>query len=193
MYQYIPVHTGTSVACPAGFEVAVSVACCKSVCGGLAGNGLMGAFSYINGSDLAVDLLEGMGVYLQNDIWTSNEPWLKYDPLGEKAFKDSWEASKFEVIDARLFDASNPVVTYKEFNYPFKSTMWKHCTGLMQQAIWTMPVDSTTKRLRMPATEYDPMPKSSNTVNITYTEEFTQSITLQAYKSSPLYWHYNAR
>jgi hypothetical protein len=179
--------------CPAGFEVAASVACCKSVCGGLAGNGLMEAFSYINGSDLATDLLDGVGTYLQNDVWTSNDPWLKYDPLGEKTFKDSWEASKFEVIDAGLFDASNPVVTYGEFNYPFKSTMWKHCTGLMQQVMWTMPVDDTTKRPRMPTTEYDPMSKVSNTVNITYTEEFIQAITLQAYKSSPLYWHYNAR
>jgi hypothetical protein len=180
-------------ACPAGFEVPASVACCKDVCGGLAGNGLMGAFSYINGSDLAVELLEGMGTYLRNEIWTSNEPWLKYDPLGEQAFRESWEASKFAVIDAGLFDASSPVVTYEEFNYPFKSTMWKHCAGLMQQVMWTMPVDSASKRPRMPSTEYNPMAKTSNTINITYTEEFIQSITLQAYKSSPLYWHYGAR
>ena len=180
-------------ACPAGFEVAASVACCKNVCGGLAGNGLMQAFSYINGSDLAVELLEGLGKYLKNDVWTSNDPWLKYDPLGEQAFKTSWEASKFGVIDAGLFDASNPVVTYGEFNYPFKSTMWKHCTGLMQQVMWTLPVDGSTKRPRMPSTEYNPMTGTPNTINITYTEEFIQAITLQAYKSSPLYWHYGVR
>ena len=180
-------------ACPAGYEVAASVACCSSVCGGLAGNGLMEAFSYINGSDIAAELLKGLGEYMRNDIWTTTEPWLKYDPSGGEAYKSSWEASKFEVTDAGLFDASNPVVTYEEMNYPFKTSMWKHCTGLMQQVMWTLPVDSSTKRPRMPSAEYDPLTKTSDTVNLTYTEEFIQSITLQAYKLSQLYWHYNVR
>ena len=120
--------------CPAGFEVAASVACCKAngVCGGLAGNGLMEAFSYINGSTIAADLLEGMGGFMQNDIWTFNDPWLMYDPLGEETYKNSWEASKFEVVDAGLFDTARLVTTYEdEYNYPFKNTMWKHCTGLL--------------------------------------------------------------
>ena len=108
-------------ACPAGYEVAASVACCSSVCGGLAGNGLMEAFSYINGSDIAAELLKGLGEYMRNDIWTTTEPWLKYDPSGGEAYRASWEASKFEVTDAGLFDASNPVVTYEEMNYPFKN------------------------------------------------------------------------
>jgi methionine-rich copper-binding protein CopC len=72
-----------------------------------------------------------------------------------------------KIVGLTTTDASNPVVTYDEFNYPFKSTIWKHCTGLMQLAFWTLPVYSATKRPRMPATEYDPMTKSSNTVNIT--------------------------
>lgn len=179
--------------CPAGYEVTASVACCRNVCGGLAGNGLMEAFSYINGSDIAVDLLEGMGGFMQNDIWTFNDPWLLHDPSGDTAYKNSWEASKFEVIDAGLFDTAKPIVTYEEYNYPFKNTMWKHCAGLLQQVVWTMPVDSTTGKPRIPSTMYDPMSKSSNTINITYTEEFIQSITLQAYKSSPVFWHYNTR
>ena len=179
--------------CPAGFEVVASVACCNNVCAGLAGNGLMEPFSYINGSDIALDLLKGLGGYMQNDIWTTTDPWLKYDPNGAAAYKSSWEAAKFEVTDAGLFDASSPVVTYEEMNYPFKNSMWKHCTGLMQQVMWTLPVDSSTKRPRMPSTEYDPLSKTSNTVNLTYTEEFIQTITLQSYKSSPLYWHYNVR
>jgi hypothetical protein len=179
--------------CPAGFEVTASVACCKSVCGGLAGNGLMEAFSYINGSDIAADLLEGMGGFMQNDVWTFKDPWLMHDPLGEKAYKDSWEAAKFEVIDMGLFDTTRPVSTYEEHNYPLKNTMWQHCAGLLQQVMWTMPVDSKTNKPKIPDTMYNPMSKSSNTINITYTEEFIQTLTLQAYKSSPVYWHYQAR
>jgi hypothetical protein len=43
--------------CPDGFGVAASVACCSSVCGGLAGAGLMAPFSSIDGSQIAQDLL----------------------------------------------------------------------------------------------------------------------------------------
>ena len=177
--------------CPDGFDVPASVACCKSVCGGLAGSGIMETFSYIDGDDVAQDLLKGVGSYLQNDIWTTTDPWLKYDPTGESVYKSSWEASRFEVTDAGLFDASNPVVGYDEMYYPFKTSFWKHCTGLMQQVMWTMPIDPATKKPRMPNTPYDPMSKKSNTVNLTYAEDFIQAITLQAYKSSPVYWHYN--
>ena len=180
-------------ACPAGYEVAASVACCDNVCEGLAGNGLMEAFSYINGSDIAQSLLEGLGSYIRNDIWTTTDPWLKYDPTGRDAYKSSWEASKFEITDSGLFDATNPVVTYEEMNYPLKNSFWKQCTGLMQQVMWTMPIDSVTRKPAMPSSLYDPLSKSSKTINLTYTEEFIQSVTLQAYKSSPLYWHYNPR
>ncbi len=44
------------------------VTCCSKLCGGLAGNGLIEAFSHINGSNIASELLKGLGGYLQNDI-----------------------------------------------------------------------------------------------------------------------------
>ena len=179
--------------CPDGYGVNASVACCTTVCNGLAGNGLMDAFSYIDGATVAAAFLKELNGYLQNDIWTQNDPWLMYDETGRETYQQSWEDSKTEVVDAGLFDTANPVVSYEEMNYPFKNTMWKHCAGLLQQVMWTMPVDLQTGRPRMPSTQFDPVSKSSNTINITYTEEFIQSVTLQAYKSSPLYWHYNAR
>jgi len=179
--------------CPDGYGVIASVACCTSVCGGLAGHGLMKPFSFIDGATVAAEFLTKMSDYMKNDIWTQTDPWLKHDITGQESYKKSWEESKVKVIDAGLFDTVNPVVTYEEMNYPFKNTIWKHCAGLLQQVMWTMPVDSQTGKPRIPSTQYDPISKSSNTINITYTEEFIQGLTLQAYKSSPVFWHYNAR
>ena len=179
--------------CPDGYDVPASVACCSSVCGGLAGTGLMEPFSYIPGSQLATELLVSMGTYLQNDIWTSNDPWLAHDPLGANSYATSWSDSRFEVSDLGLFDASDPVVYYDEATYPFKATFWEHCAGLLQQVIWTMPMDRSTGKPKIPKTPYDPVSGVSQSPNITYTEEFIQSLVLEAYKTSPLYWHYNVR
>ena len=179
--------------CPDGYSTKASVACCTSVCGGLAGAGIMEPFSKIKGEKLATDLLESVGSYMKNDIWTSTAPWLKFDPLGAESYKASWQASQFEVEDAGLFDASNPVVYYDEITYPMRATFWEHCAGLLQQVIWTMPVDRATGRPKIPTTKFDPVTGKSQTPNITYTEEFIQSMTLEAYKSSPLFWHYNVR
>ena len=179
--------------CPDGYSTKASVACCTSVCGGLAGTGIMEPFSKIKGEKLAVDLLAGAGLYMKNDIWTSKDPWLKFDPLGDESYKKSWTSSEFEVGDAGLFDASNPVVYYDEITYPFKATFWEHCAGLLQQVIWTMPIDRNTGRPKIPSTKYDPVTGKSLTPNMTYTEEFIQSLTVEAYKSSPLFWHYNIK
>ena len=179
--------------CPGGYTVKASVACCTSVCGGLAGSGIMEQFSKIKGESLATDLLSSVGSYMKNDIWTSTNPWLKFDPLGAASYEASWKASSFEVEDAGLFDASNPVVYYDEITYPFKASFWEHCAGLLQQIIWTMPIDRGTGKPKIPTTQYDPVTGKSQTPNITYTEEFIQSLTIEAYKSSPLFWHYNIR
>ena len=179
--------------CPAGFEVTASVACCDSVCPGLAGAGLMEPFSYLQGSQVAQTLLEGMGSYLQNDIWTSNDPWLLYDPQGGAAYKASWDAAKFDVIDAGIFEAANPVVYYDEARYPFQFTFWEHCTGLLQQVIWTMPLDRATGKPLGMDKPYDPIHGEASIPNVTYAEDFIQTLTLNAYKSSPVYWHYNVR
>ena len=171
----------------------MSVACCTSVCGGLAGTGLMEPFDSIPGSTIANDLLDAAGNYLQNDIWTSTDPWLIYDPLGADAYKASWQAASFDGTDSALFDASDPVVYYDEAFYPFKSTPWAHCAGLLQQVIWTMPLDRLSGRPDPGGNVFDPVMGESGTVNLTYAEEFVQSLTLRAYKSSPLYWHYSVR
>jgi hypothetical protein len=179
--------------CPGAYSVKASVACCTSVCGGLAGSGIMEPFSKIKGEKLATDLLASVGSYMKNDIWTSTNPWLKFDPLGAASYEASWKASRFEVEDAGLFDASNPVVYYDEITYPFKASFWEHCAGLLQQIIWTMPIDRGTGKPKIPTTQYDPITGKSQTPNITYTEEFIQSLTIEAYKSSPLFWHYSIR
>jgi hypothetical protein len=179
--------------CPDGFAVPASVACCDSVCGGLAGNGIMMPFSYIKGEQLAESLLASMGAYLRNDIWISNDPWLKQDPLGADAYRESWNRSQFDVADAGLFDAAEPVVYYDEIAYPFKSTFWAHCTGLLQQVIWTMPMDRKTGKPKGMGGAFDPINGQSMTPNMTYTEDFVKSLTLESYKASPIYWHYNVR
>jgi hypothetical protein len=116
-----------------------------------------------------------------------------HDPLGAHAYQESWNRSRFDVADAGLFDASKPVVHYDEITYPFKSTFWEHCTGLLQQVIWTMPMDRDTGKPKGTGAAYDPMRGESLTPNMTYTEDFVKSLTLEAYKSSPIYWHYNVR
>jgi hypothetical protein len=110
--------------CPDGFAVPASVACCTSVCGGLAGAGIMLPFTYIKGEQLAEALLTAMGAYLQNDIWISNDPWLLHDPMGAQSYQSSWNRSQYDVADAGLFDASKPVVYYDEITYPFKSNKY---------------------------------------------------------------------
>jgi hypothetical protein len=153
----------------------------------------MAPFSYINGSEISNDLLTTLGKYLKNDVWTSKDPWLNYDPLGADSYKNSWNRSSFDVTNAGLFDASSPVVHYDEIFYPFKSTFWEHCTGLLQQVIWTLPIDRVTGKPRgMPST-YDPINGQSQSQNLTYIEDFIQTLTREAYKSSPVYWHYNVR
>lgn len=179
--------------CPNGYSVKASVACCTSVCDGLAGAGIMQPFSKIKGEKLAVDLLASVGAYMKNDIWTSTDPWLRFDPQGAASYEASWKASQFEIEDAGLFDAANPVVYYDEITYPFKASFWEHCAGLLQQVIWTMPIDRATGRPKIPTTHYEPISGQSQTPNMTYTEEFIQSLTTEAYKSSPLFWHYNIR
>jgi len=179
--------------CPDGYNVAASVACCTSVCGGLAGSGLMAPFSSIDGDKIAQDLLAAAGTYLRNQIWTSNDPWTLYDPLGSDSYRTSWTNAAFEVADAGLFDASRPVVYYDEITYPFRSTFWEHCTGLMQQLIWTMPISRTSGMPKGVNAPYDPIKGQPLTPNVTYTEDFIQSLVTEAYKSSPVYWHYNIR
>jgi len=131
----------------------------------LAGSGLMEPFDSIPGSTIARDLLASAGGYLQNDIWTSTDPWLLYDPLAADAYSSSWNAASFDVKDAGLFDASNPVVYYDEIFYPFKSTPWAHCAGLLQQVIWTMPLDRSTGLPYPGGDVFDPVMGESGTVN----------------------------
>ena len=179
--------------CPNGYEVAASVACCPEVCTGLACTGLMAPFSFIQGAALSHDLLADMGRYLRNDIWTSNDPWLLFDPSGAEAYKASWDQAQFDVLDAGLYDASKPVVFYDEATYPFKSTFWEHCTGLLQQVIWTMPIDRATGKPKGLGSAYDPINGQPAAPNVTYMEDYIQTLVLEAYKSSPVYWHYNVR
>ena len=179
--------------CDDSYTVPYSVACCTNVCPGLAPNGLMKPYSYLSGSEMGKVLLSGLAAYLSNMIWTKNEPWLKYDPLGYEAYRSSWLAAGFQLADMGLFGTTENVVYYDETTHPFNTTFWDYCAGLLQQVMWTMPVSRTSGRPKFTAPEYDPVGGESYTVNTTYREEFIQRLTLEAYKQSPLYWHYSVR
>jgi hypothetical protein len=115
----------------------------------------MQPFSKIKGEKLAADLLASVGAYMKNDICTSTAPWLKFDPQGAESYESSWKALQFEVEDTGLFDTAKPVVYYDEVTYPLKANFWEHCAGLLQQVIWTMPMDQGTDRPKIPSTQYE--------------------------------------
>ena len=148
-------------------------------------------FTSIRGSDLVEGLLENVWMYLNSTVWTDNRPWTMYDTGGANAY--NWTKDGLQLpVDHGLFDTTGAVSAYDhtELGYPFKTTVWSMCHGLLQQVYFTMPM-----RNGKPTTLNDPYDPdgASTTMNMTYREDFVRRIVSEAYKHSPLYWHYNAR
>ena len=127
-------------------------------------------------------------------MWESNDPWLRWD-TSPSPYDWSLDPAHATVAkDYAMFDTSSPVVHYDtpELGYPFGTTMWSMCQGLLGQVHLTLPLDSEGRPTTMGA-PYASTGTRSNTVNLTYTEEWVQNLVSDAYKHSPLYWHHSTR
>jgi hypothetical protein len=139
-------------------------------------------FTKVQGSNLMDTLFDQIVSYLNSTVWTSNLPWQYYDD-----YSYEWGRASEDLF---MFDTVSDIQSYSELGYPYRTTVWEMCHGLLQQVIYTMPVvEGKPTSLGAP---FDP-DLSSTTVNMTYKEEFVQQLVADAYRKSPLYWHYVAR
>ena len=148
-------------------------------------------FTSVPGGEAMAGLLDDAERYLNSYIWMNNEPWLMWDVGGQEAY--NWTVTGAQAaLDDGMYDTTSPVKAYDatEIGYPFRTTMWAQCHGLLHQIHFTMPVrDGTISTL---GKEYDPS-GVSQTVNMTYKEDFVRQLVQDAYRQSPLYWHYHVR
>ena len=119
-------------------------------------------------------LLDDAGRYLSSDVWMDNRPWLMWDTGGQAAY--NWTVTAPQAaLDDGMYDTTQPVKAYDvtEIGYPFRTTMWAQCHGLLHQIHFTMPVKAGT--LSTMGQAYDPS-KASQTVNMTYREDFIRQL-----------------
>ena len=119
-------------------------------------------------------LLDDAGRYLNSDVWMDNRPWLMWDTGGQAAY--NWTVTAPQVaLDDGMYDTTQPVKAYDvtEIGYPFRTTMWEQCHGLLHQIHFTMPVSAGI--LSTMGQPYDPS-KASQTVNMTYKEDFIRQL-----------------
>ena len=163
-----------------------SFACC--VCDGatLLPKALQVPFTSIPGSQLVQGLFDAAASFLQTTVWTSNTPWLFWDPGADYSWTDTATADTH-----MLLDTTTPISTYKEYGYPFKTTIWEQCYGLLEQVYFTLPLTSDQRPTTL-KTPYNP-DDVSKTINLTYREEWIQNLVKDAYAKSPIYWQYNMR
>lgn len=148
-------------------------------------------FDKIKGKDLVSTLFDQATAYLNKTIWTENKPWLLYDMGATEAY--NWTQQNLQsAVDDAAFDTTQPIVQYdvSELGYPYKTTTWEHCHGLLQQVIFTMPMKDGKPTSLSDA--YNPSGQST-TVNMTYREDFVRRMVQDAYKVSPMFWHYVVR
>lgn len=170
-----------------------SYACCETQCTGgtFLPSRFQVQFAKIKGSSMVQSLFDQAARYLNTTVWQDNRPWLTYDMGGAAAY--NWTAASLQSpVDEGLFDTTAPIANYDttELGYPYKTTVWDMCHGLLQQVIFTMPMKSGAPTTVGDA--YDPDGASSS-LNMTYREDFVRKLVVDAYKASPLYWHYVAR
>ena len=176
----------TKCACADGSPDAF--ACCVCDGGSLLPSVLQIPFTTVPGSQIVDGLLDEAAQYMSSTVFTSNLPWLQWDPtaLSYYDWSDTTTAQ-----DYMIFDTTQPVKTYSEIATPFKTTIWEQCHGLLEQIYYTMPVNLQNRPTTLDR-EYDP-DGVSQTVNLTYREEFIQQLVHDAYLKSPTYWQYNMR
>jgi len=172
---------------------AASYACCDTECqaGTLLPSRFNVPFASVPGGQAMAGLLDDAGRYLSSDVWTNNNPWLLWDTGGQAAY--NWTVTGPQAaLDDGMYDTTQPVKAYDatEIGYPFRSTVWAQCHGLLHQIHFTMPVRAGT--ITTIGNEYIPSGKSQ-TMNMTYKEDFIRQLVQDAYRQSPLYWHYHAR
>jgi len=177
--------------CSCGDNLPDSYACCEIECrdSTFLPPRFQVAFTKIPGSDMLSGLFESVWKYVNSTVWTNNDPWLLYDDGGAAAY--NWTNLQTPV-DHSLFDTTAAISAYEasELGYPFKTNVWSMCHGLLQQVHFTMPM-----RNGKPTTisePYDPEGVST-TLNMTYREDFVRRLVSDAYKHSPVFWHYHAR
>ena len=179
--------------CPCEDGSPASYACCNIECrdSTFLPSSFQTEFTSIQGSKMMDGLFTDVWKFLNNTVWVNNAPWLMYDDGGATAY--NWTKDNLQLpVDHGLFDTTKPVSAYdaSELGYPFKTTIWEMCHGLLHQVHFTMPM-----RDGRPTTlddAYDP-DGASKTINMTYREDFVRRLVSDAYKHSPLYWHYHAR
>jgi hypothetical protein len=179
--------------CACGGDLPASYACCEIECtdNTFLPPSFQVAFTSIKGSDMLSGLFDSVWMYVNSTMWTNNDPWLLYDEGGAEAY--NWTLNNLQSpVDHGLFDTTAAISAYdaSELGYPFKTNVWSMCHGLLQQVHFTMPL-----RNGRPTTLNDPYDPdgASTTANMTYREDFVRRLVGDAYKHSPLFWHYHAR
>lgn len=138
-------------------------------------------------------MLDEAATYLSSEIWTTNDPWLHWDAQAPYDWRTDPTAATL-AKDSAMFDTSSPVIHYdtSELGYPFRTSIWTMCQGLLSQVHFTLPLDSNGLPTAM-GPPFTPTGVRSGTINLTYTEEWIQSLVSDAYKLSPLFWHHSTR
>ena len=116
--------------CPCPNSLPDSFACCSCDTASLLPQDLMVPFTTIQGTTLSSTLLDQAASYIKTTLWTSNDPWLKWDPGADYG----WEGAQAALAqDWAAFDTTRPVQSYQELGVPFGTTIWAMCHGLLQQ------------------------------------------------------------
>lgn len=116
--------------CPCPNSLPDSFACCKCDTSSLLPQQFMVPFTTIQGTTLSSTLLDQAASYIRTTLWTSNDPWLKWDPGADY----SWDGPQAAVAqDWAAFDPVKAVISYQELGVPFGATIWQMCHGLLQQ------------------------------------------------------------
>jgi len=188
-----PTCDASTKTCPCLDGSAPSFACCETSCveSTFLPERFQVTFDTVKGSDMVSTLFQQVDEYLATTVWKDNTPWLMYDIGGAESY--NWTAQNLQTpLEEGAFDTTIPIMNYdkSEYGYPYRTTTYEMCMGLLQQIIFTMPMRNGKPTTIQDA--YDP-DLSSRTLNLSYQEEFVQKLSSDAFRKSPLYWHYIIR
>jgi hypothetical protein len=177
-----------------------SYACCGCSSSSLLPDALDVPFTTLSGNDTMDGIVSQAAAYVSSTLWTSTDPWLMYDP-GARAHFDWTQdpAQAAEALDYALFDTTADAVrsySADELGTPFLTPIRRMCQGLAGQVHYTIPLNPLTGRPTTLAAAFknpNSPDAASTTINLTYTEDWVQSLLAQAYAKSPLYWHHSTR